>query len=100
MDSLDRIESLLQNTPFLRVAVGYIRDTRAYINSLKAEIVALQSTKKINEDYLKFEAHYLKELTLLWEETKDEALRLRILEIREILFRTYYTQQFKKRSIL
>lgn len=52
----------------------------------------------LTEDYIRFETHYLKELHLLWEETKDESLRLKLLEIRDILFRTYYTHQFPRRS--
>ena len=50
------------------------------------------------EDYLRFEKDYLKELENLFYKTGDELLRLEILKIRDILFRIYYTHNFKRYS--
>lgn len=50
------------------------------------------------EDYLGFEKAYLKDLENLYYETNDELLRLELLKVRDILFRLYYTHQFKRHS--
>jgi hypothetical protein len=44
-----------------------------------------------DKDYIEFENKYLKELTLLWHDTKDELLRTKILELRAILHQIYVT---------